>query len=60
MPVLRPSKQFGVPENTLRDRVLGKIYPETVTKGREGALVYKFRSNNGLDLYVLGVGALIC
>ena len=35
MPVLRASKQFGVPENTLRDRVLGKIHPETVTMGRE-------------------------
>lgn len=35
IPVLRASKQFGVPENTLRDRVLGKVYPETVTMGRE-------------------------
>ena len=35
MPVLRASKQFGVPENTLRDRVLGKIHPETLTMGRE-------------------------
>ena len=35
MPVLRASKQSGVPENTLRDRVLGKIHPELVTMGRE-------------------------
>lgn len=35
MPVLRASKQFGVPENSLRDRVLGKVPPETVTMGRE-------------------------
>ena len=35
MPVLRASKQFGVPENTPRDRVLGKIHLETVYMGRE-------------------------
>ena len=34
MSVLRASKMFRVPENTLRDRVLGKVDPETVTMGK--------------------------
>ena len=33
MLVLCVSKQFGVPEYTHRDRVLGKVQPETVTMG---------------------------
>lgn len=34
MPVLRASKIFMVPENTLWDRVLGKVDPETVVMGK--------------------------
>ena len=34
MSVLRASKMFRVPENTLRDRVLGKVDPETATMGK--------------------------
>ena len=34
MPVLSASKQFGVPQTSLRDRVLGKVDPETVTMGK--------------------------
>ncbi|XP_060556927.1 uncharacterized protein LOC132717474 [Ruditapes philippinarum] len=37
-PVLRASKLFGVPQQTLRDRVLGKIDPECITTGREPVL----------------------
>ena len=32
--VLKASKIFRVPENTLRDRVLGKIDPENVVTGK--------------------------
>ena len=35
IPVLRASKQFGLPKNTLKDRVLGIVHPETVIMGRE-------------------------
>jgi len=34
MPVLRASKMCMVTENTLRDRVLGKVDPETVVMGK--------------------------
>ncbi|XP_053402820.1 uncharacterized protein LOC128558058 [Mercenaria mercenaria] len=37
-PVLRASRMYGVPQQTLRDRVLGKIDPECVTTGREPVL----------------------
>ncbi|XP_053381188.1 uncharacterized protein LOC128549074 [Mercenaria mercenaria] len=32
--VLKASRMYSVPENTLRDRVLGKIDPETVVMGK--------------------------
>ena len=35
MPVLTASRLHGVPENTLRDRVLGKIDPETCSMGKQ-------------------------
>lgn len=38
VPVLRACKQFGVPQQTLRDRVLGKIEPDCVTTGRAPVL----------------------
>ncbi|XP_052258629.1 uncharacterized protein LOC127863270 [Dreissena polymorpha] len=34
MSVLRASRTYKVPENTLRDRVLGKVDPETVVMGK--------------------------
>lgn len=34
MAVLRASKVFNLPENTLRDRVLGKVDPDTVVMGK--------------------------
>ena len=34
MPMLRASKQFGVPQTSLCDRVLSKVDPETVTMGK--------------------------
>ena len=34
MSVLKASRVFNVPENTLRDRVLGKVDPETVMMGK--------------------------
>ena len=34
MSVLKASKVYRVPENTLRDRVLGKVDPDTATMGK--------------------------
>ncbi|KAH3843418.1 hypothetical protein DPMN_116935 [Dreissena polymorpha] len=34
MSVLRASRTYMMPENTLRDRVLGKVDPETVVMGK--------------------------
>ena len=36
--VRRASIQFSVPMQTLRDRVLGKVQPDTVTTGRAPVL----------------------
>ena len=33
MPVKRAARQYGVPQTTLRDRVAGRIDPETVSSG---------------------------
>ncbi len=38
LPVQRASRMYAVPEQTLRDRVNGKINPECVTTGREPVL----------------------
>lgn len=38
MPVKRASKVYGVPVQTLRDRVLGKVEPECETTGRKPVL----------------------
>lgn len=33
MPIKTAARQYGVPTTTLRDRVLGRIHPETVSSG---------------------------
>ena len=33
MPVKTAARQYGVPQTTLRDRVLGRIDPETTSSG---------------------------